>query len=498
MNTSQLLGEKIKQSGKHKLGKAGKADVEVEVKAGKVAGWSNRSKRDADIRMRYLAHHDSMTGTLNRARFLELLAQKLGQTGRIEHVAVHYVDLDGFKEINDQFGHAVGDELITNVAERLKTVLEAGDLIARLGGDEFAIAQSGIKNTAVVEERAAGIVDLLSKPFQLKRNCLSISASVGTCTTREIDNGSDVLLDYADTALYQAKLRGRNQFVIFSPAMQNDLQSRRNLEKLIHRAVSDELLELHFQPLYDKQLKLAGFEALVRLCDGSGGLISPATFIPIAEEIGAIPAIGEWVLRRACNIATCWPQHLTVAVNLSPAQFRGAGSVTEVIRRALGETGLAADRLELEITEGLFLEARTEIIKELHELKRLGCSLVMDDFGAGHSGMSYLWKFPFDKLKIDRSLIAGLRDASTTMEPILNTIITLGRALKIKITAEGVETVEQAKVIMSMKCDYMQGYLFGRPTREIDLASLIYLDFLTPEPCLSAFEQPANANGRAA
>ncbi len=438
----------------------------------------NRSKREAAIRMRYLAHHDAMTGTLNRTRFLELLANKLGQTGRIEHVAVHYVDLDGFKAINDQFGHAVGDELISSVAERLKTVLEVGDLIARLGGDEFAIAQSGIKNAAVVEERAADIVKLMSKPFQMKRNRLLISASVGTCTTREIDSGSDVILDYADIALYQAKLRGRNQFVIFSPAMQRDLQGRREIEKLIHRAVNDELLELHLQPLYDSQLKLAGFEALVRLSDGSGGLISPANFIPIAEESGAIPAIGEWVIRRACNIATCWPQHLTVAVNLSPAQFRGAGSVTEVVRRALEETGMAANRLELEITEGLFLEARDEIINELHDLKEMGCSIVMDDFGTGHSGMSYLWKFPFDKLKIDRSFIAGLQESRTTMEPILNTIIALGRALKIKITAEGIETIEQAKLIMAMNCDFMQGYLFGRPTSEMELAPLIYRDFV--------------------
>jgi diguanylate cyclase (GGDEF)-like protein len=439
----------------------------------------NRSKREADMNVRYLAHHDAMTGSLNRTRFLELLCSRLAESRDDHQIAVHYIDLDGFKDINDRYGHAIGDELISTVANRLKDSLSEDDLIARLGGDEFAVAQIGIKNLADAEQRASHIVDILSQPFQLARNRLLISASVGTCSTSEVRDTADKILEYADTALYQAKLSGRNQCVMFSPAMQKELLERRALERLVHRAVAAEMLELHFQPLYDTRLKLAGFEALLRLSDGKGGLISPAKFIPIAEAIGAIPQIGEWVIRRACQVATCWPSHLIVAVNLSPAQFHDADSVAGAVRRALQHSGLEAHRLELEITEGLFLEDRKEILEELHCLKQMGCSIVMDDFGVGHSNMSYLWKFPFDKLKIDRSFIAAPAEASTTIAPILQTIVNLGRALNMRITAEGIETDEQAKLFVALDCDFMQGYLFGRPMVETEIASVIHRDFIS-------------------
>lgn len=367
----------------------------------------NRSKREADLHVRHLAHHDAMTGALNRARFLDLLSRKLQGSPDLGHVAVHYIDLDGFKEINDRFGHGVGDQLIVKVAERLKTSLARVDLLARLGGDEFAVAQIEMKKAADAQSCAARIVEILSQPFQLDHHRLTISASVGTCTTHAVRETSNKMLENADTALYQAKTSGRNRSILFSLSMQDNLQKRRDLEKLIHQAVASEMLELHFQPLYDARWELAGFEALLRLSDGKGGLISPATFIPVAEEIGAIEAIGEWVIRRACTVASSWPSHLTIAVNLSPAQFQQLGSVTAVVNKALQETGLEPNRLELEITEGLLLEDREDVITELLGLKQLGCSIVMDDFGTGHSSLSYLWKLPFDKLKIDRSFIAA-------------------------------------------------------------------------------------------
>lgn len=437
----------------------------------------NRSKREGDLHVRYLAHHDAMTGALNRARFLELLSRKLQGNTDLANVAVHYIDLDGFKEINDRFGHGVGDQLIVKVAERLKSSLAPGDLMTRLGGDEFAVAQIGIKRVADAESCAARIVEMLSQPFQLDHHRIIISASVGTCTTHVVRDTSNKMLENADTALYQAKTSGRNRSVLFSSSMQDNLQERRNLEKLIHQAIASEMLELHFQPLYDARWELAGFEALLRLSDGKGGLISPATFIPVAEEIGAIEAIGEWVIRRACKVALSWPSHLTIAVNLSPAQFRGLGSVTSVVQRALQETGLEPNRLELEITEGLLLEDREDVITELLGLKHLGCSIVMDDFGTGHSSLSYLWKLPFDKLKIDRSFIAAPPEARATIAPILNTIIALGRTLKVKITAEGIETDDQAKFFCSLDCDFFQGYLFGRPMPETDVANIILRDF---------------------
>ncbi len=437
----------------------------------------NRSKRKADLHVRYLAHHDAMTGALNRARFLELLSRTLQGSPDFAHTAVHYIDLDGFKEINDRFGHGVGDQLIVKVAERLKTSLARGDLLARLGGDEFAVAQLGMNKAADAQSCAAHIVEILSQPFQLDRHRLTISASVGTCTTHGVRETSNKMLENADTALYQAKTSGRNRSILFSSSMQDNLQTRRDLEKLIHQAIASEMLELHFQPLYDARWELAGFEALLRLSDGKGGLISPATFIPVAEQIGAIEAIGEWVIHRACMVASSWPSHLTIAVNLSPAQFQRLGSVTAVVSKALQETGLEPNRLELEITEGLLLEDREDVIAELLGLKQLGCSIVMDDFGTGHSSLSYLWKLPLDKLKIDRSFIAAPPEARATIAPILNTIIALGRTLKVKITAEGIETDDQAKFFCALDCDFFQGYLFGRPMPEIDVANTILRDF---------------------
>jgi diguanylate cyclase (GGDEF)-like protein len=435
----------------------------------------NRIKREADLHVRYLAHHDAMTGALNRARFLDLLSGALKSGAG--HLAVHYIDLDGFKEINDRLGHGVGDELIKKAAERLKGILTGNDILARLGGDEFAIAQIGLTRAHDAEAGAARIVEVLSQPFQLEHHRLWISASVGTTSSSDTSETSERILAKADTALYQAKSDGRNRYVIFSPSMQDKLQGRRDLETLVHEAVASGALELHFQPLYDVDLQLAGFEALVRLSDGRGGLIPPMKFIPVAEEVGAIQAIGGWVIREACEVAASLPSHLTIAVNLSPAQFLGRGSVTEIVRTALDAAGLAAHRLELEITEGLLLEASEDVVEELLDLKQLGTSIVMDDFGTGHSSLGYLWKLPFDKLKIDRSFIAAPLEARATISPILDTIIALGRTLNMKVTAEGIETREQAEFFRNLNCDYLQGYYFGRPVPKTELASVILRDF---------------------
>jgi diguanylate cyclase (GGDEF)-like protein len=450
-----------------------------------------REKRSADRHVHFLAHHDALTGILNRATFIQQLDATLRMRMVLRTaVAVHHIDLDGFREINDKLGHATGDELIQCVAKRLRSLCSSETPLARLGGDQFAIVQIGAHEQEVIS-LAAAIVEGLSAPYNLSQHEVRISASVGVKIAQERSTTAHDLLKAADLALNRAKAAGRQRYMLFTPEMHAELEDRRNVERAIREALHENGFDLHFQPICSaKTGNLEGFETLLRLPTKSGAFISPAVFIPIAEEMGLITQIGARVLKRACAIAATWPAHLTVAVNLSPAQFRQDqslhGSVSDVVNAALASSGLKPNRLELEITESVLLETTGYVVAELERLKEIGVALVMDDFGTGYSSLSYLWKLPLDKIKIDRSFIAASTKLGPKIMPIVESITALGHLLHLRVTAEGVETIDQAAYFCGLNCDQLQGYLLGRPLPISELPTAISKDYSQFAPKIAA------------
>lgn len=441
----------------------------------------NREKQASDSYIRFMAHHDAMTGLLNRVSFIEALDRRLGDISEASRLAVYFIDLDRFKEVNDRFGHGAGDQLVQAVAGRLRGLIGRDDLLARLGGDEFAIVQIDVGANGDINAFATKIVQMLSKPFALEKHQVCISASVGAKLATYPAKASSDLLQAADIALYRAKAAGRDQAVVFSPEMRAELHERRELEQWIRSACETYSFELYFQPIRRvADGRLQGFEALLRLPKPEGGMIPPNVFIPIAEEIGLIGKIGSWVIAQACAAASSWPDQLSVAINLSPMQFGaardGGRPISAVVASALEASGLAPHRLDLEITESLLIEDTESVMVELRRLKELGITLVMDDFGTGYSSLSYLWKLPFDKIKIDRSFIAASSAANPNAILILKTITALGRTLNMKIVAEGIETKEQADLFAALDCDQMQGFYFGNPMPGIDVAAFVLAD----------------------
>jgi diguanylate cyclase (GGDEF)-like protein len=442
--------------------------------------WYNRTKekQHADRRIRFLAHHDPLTGLANRARLIDRLEGVLAvQSSLGGQIAVHFIDIDHFKEVNDTLGHDGGDFLLNTIGRRLSALTRMEDLVARLGGDEFVVVQTTTGGKSEADAFANRIAAILREPMYFKEQELKTNVTIGVAIAPSDGNSSERLLKSADLALYSGKAAGRNCIRFFTPEMDEALRARLMLEKLLRDAVSNSRFELHYQPMYEiSGKKLIGFEALVRLPGPAGALIPPATFIPIAEELRLIDRIGRWVLREACQTATMWPSNLTVAVNLSPAEFE-SGAIVESVAAALKETGLDAHRLELEITETLLLGNNEKTMVDLKRLKAMGISIVMDDFGTGYSSLSYLWKFPFDKIKIDRSFMESFEKSGGDVETVVKSIIALGREMHMRVTVEGVETLDQVDFLNSADADQVQGFYFGKPVSASAVSADILADF---------------------
>jgi diguanylate cyclase (GGDEF)-like protein/PAS domain S-box-containing protein len=462
-------------------------DTIVELKSGQVisihhrpmpdGGWISTheditERRRAEARLAHMARHDALTGLPNRVVFREYLDQKQDRRGRGDGVAVLCLDLDRFKYVNDTFGHATGDELLCGVAERIVKDIRAEDVVVRLGGDEFAIVQPGVDQPSQATALAGRLIDILSQPYDLGKHQVTIGASVGIayCLNRGAD--AETLLKNADMALYRAKANGRGTFCFFDPIMNMEAHARHTLEAGLRAALSNEEFELFFQPILNAHTEgLIRFEALVRWRHPGRGLIAPSEFIPLAEEIGLIIPLGEWILREACQIAVSWPDNLSVAVNISATQLKSA-KLVNAVRTALLTSRLPPSRLELEITETVLLENSSVTLEALRDLRDLGLRISLDDFGTGFSSISCLRSFPFDKLKIDRSFIRDL-DRRADSVAIVHAIVDLACALGMSVTAEGVETAEQLRLLRAESCTEVQGFLFSPPVPKGDIPSLI-------------------------
>ena len=426
----------------------------------------------------HMAHHDALTDLANRTQLTKKLEEGLaGLPVRGGNVAVYFIDLDRFKNVNDTLGHDGGDVVLKAIAERLRSVIRSDDIVARLGGDEFVVVQIGAKSKEQVGNFARRLLATVTAPIAHNDQMIVATASIGIALAPADGSDPERLLKSADLALYKAKADGRNCTRFFLPGMDAELQARTSLEKLIRDSIELDRFELHYQPLFEmSDRRLIGFEALVRLPARDGTLIPPLTFIPLAEELHLIDRIGEWVLREACRTAMTWPDNLTVAVNLSPAQFL-TGGVSNIVAAALKESGLAAHRLELEITETLLLGNSEATMAELQAIKAMGVAIVMDDFGTGYSSLSYLWKFPFDKIKIDRSFMQGFDGSGRDAKTVVKTIIALGRELNMRVTVEGVETAKQAAFLDKVDGDQAQGFFFGKPIPASEIGANILADF---------------------
>lgn len=430
-------------------------------------------RRAIEARIAHMAHHDALTDLPNRACFHERLQAAFARQHRQpQQGAVLCLDLDGFKGVNDTLGHAAGDALLRAVADRLRACVRETDTVARLGGDEFVILQTAVPAPEAASQLAARLIGQLSKPFTIQGQSLVVGASLGIAMLPSDGATPDLLLHNADLALYGAKAEKRGSFRFFEAEMNARVQARRTIERDLRQAFATGGLELYYQPILDVQNnRISACEALLRWRHPEHGFVSPADFIPIAEETGLITPIGAWVLRRACLDAAFWPESVRVAVNLSPVQFRQCGLVSAVLT-ALSESGLRPDRLELEITESVLLADSEANLAVLHQLRTLGVRIAMDDFGTGYSSLSYLRTFPFDKIKIDQSFVRELA-TNRHCAAIVRAVIRLGIDLGITTVAEGVERVEQRDHLQWEGCDEMQGYLFFHPIPLSELTPML-------------------------
>jgi diguanylate cyclase (GGDEF)-like protein len=440
-----------------------------------------------DDRIIYLAHHDAMTKVKNRVAFTEEMTRVLENADRTgEKTALHLIDLDRFKTINDSMGHPAGDAILTTLAQRLVANSRANDIVGRLGGDEFVVLQRNISEANDATLFVNRVLSAMREPVPHDGQYIRASISVGTALAPLHAVKPNDLIAYADMALYGAKAEGRDRGLVFTRELNADVKRRQMIESEITKAVNEQLFSLHFQPQFDASgTVLRGFEALLRLRTTAGENIPPNIFVPIAEQMGLIGEISTWVINHACKVATNWPKEICLAVNLSPIQFT-TGGVCQGIAQALKASGLEPGRLQVEITEGILMDDTQMVLDELVAIRALGVSIAMDDFGTGYSSLAYLWRFPFDKIKIDRSFMQALDKDPGGAENILRTIIMLGHSLAMQVTVEGVETTAQADLVKQMKCDEIQGFIYGRPLPEQDLAAVILNAFRKANPGVDA------------
>ena len=427
-----------------------------------VAVFDVTERLRAEARLAHLARHDALTGLPNRVQLRDRLAEAIGRVRRGGRIAVHCLDLDHFKVVNDMLGHPTGDLLLQAVSARLRDIVREHDCVARLGGDEFVVLQCDVERPEDAGELAQRLITAVSAPYRIADHAIVVGLTIGTALSPDDSLDAETLIRNADTALYRAKDEGRHTFRFFEPEMDARLQLRRALELDLAAALSMAQFEIYYQPLIDLSTnEICGFEALLRWHHPVRGLISPAQFIPLAEQTGLIVPLGDWVVREACREAAGWPGHIKVAVNLSPMQFKG-NALVQTIVAALDASGLAPSRLELELTESALLQDNEATLSILHQLRRLGIAIALDDFGTGYSSLSYLRRFPFTKIKIDRSFVRELADNSDCVA-IVRAVVGLGISLGMLTTAEGIETEEHLRLVRQQGCTEGQGYLFGPP-----------------------------------
>jgi diguanylate cyclase (GGDEF)-like protein len=420
-------------------------------------------REEADARSLYLAYHDSLTGLSNRLLFKDQLERALKDFCETPYpVAVLFVDLDGFKGVNDTLGHSIGDQLLKSIAIRIRDILPENGRLARFGGDEFAILQTSAEQPSAAIQLAQDIIEAVGRPSFIEGSDVTVSASVGIAVANADSMGAESFLKSADIAMYGAKSKGPGNYRMFDPQMEAVVQARSALEREIRNGIVQNHFRVFYQPLINLQTqKVTAFEALIRWEHPERGLVLPAEFIPLAEDTGLIVRLGEWTMREACSEAMNWPAEISVSVNLSAVQF-AKGDLVATVMNALASSGLPASRLELEVTESILLDRTDHNMRILDQLHELGVRIALDDFGTGYSSIGYLRSFKFDKLKIDRSFVKDLLADEKSLA-IVRAIVGLGSSFGITTTAEGVETEDQRKCLSQEGCTEVQGYLYSKP-----------------------------------
>jgi diguanylate cyclase (GGDEF)-like protein len=421
-----------------------------------------------------------LTDLPNRALFHDQLRLELTRIVPGRQLAVCYIDIDEFKSVNDTLGHLIGDELLKSVAQSLGRCVGPTDFVARLGGDEFAIVQTAVASSADAINLVQRVFNAIREPFDCLGHQVSTDASIGIALAPEHGVDLDQILKNADLAMYAAKSAGRRTYRFFEPEMDTQVKARRELEMDLRQAIADEALEVYYQPCVSlEDNEITGCEALLRWRHPERGMISPAEFIPIAEDTGLINQLGEWVLNTACAEAATWPGHIRLAVNVSPVQFR-SGTLALKVVAALAESGLAANRLELEITEAVLIRDDDTALSILHQLRGIGVRIALDDFGTGYSSLSYLQRFPFDKIKIDRCFVKAL-DEPDASSGIVRAVVNIAAERHMTTTAEGVETRAQQRLLGALGCSEMQGFLFSAAKPAAELKRLFFSDHARDE-----------------
>jgi len=429
-------------------------------------------RKRAEEKIAHLAHYDALTDLPNRVMFREEVERALRELQDGAQLAVLYIDIDEFKSVNDALGHPVGDELLKGVARRLRSCLDEADIAARLGGDEFAVIQNPVREPAETERLVEAIYRAIREPFECAGHLITTDASIGIAMAPGDGHHLDQLLKNADLALYGAKGDGRRTYRFFEPAMGARAHARRMLELEMRQAIASGGFEVHYQPVIGlSDNAITGCEALLRWRHPLRGSISPADFIPVAEDTGLINELGQFVLETACREAAKWPEHVRIAVNVSPVQFRSQTLALNVAT-ALAASNVAPSRLELEITEAVLMRDDEVALATLHQLRALGVKIALDDFGTGYSSLSYLHRFPFDKIKIDRSFVKNIGDEGAS-SAIIQAVVNIAKASNMTTTAEGVEQEWQRELLRELGCTEMQGYLFSPAVSAAELTRLM-------------------------